>query len=66
MLRLRLNDGINIRELTARYGKQRSDSLLKKAAILKNTDLIELSENRLSLTVKGFLVSNAVIGKLLY
>ncbi len=66
MLKLRLSDGIDRLELKPLYGKDKSDKLFKKAEVLKNTDLIELNDRRLRLTVKGFLVSNAVIGKLLY
>ena len=66
MLRLRLSDGINRCELEKRYGKQKADYLFKKADILKNSGLINLSDNHLCLTVNGFLVSNAVIGKLLF
>ncbi len=66
MLRLRLARGIDRSELETCFGKDNADSLFKKADILKYTDLIELNGGRLRLTAKGFLVSNAVIGKLLY
>ncbi len=66
MLRLRLSDGIDRCELEQYYGKQKADFLFKKAELLKNSGLINLTDNRLSLTVNGFLVSNAVIGKLLF
>ena len=66
MLRLRLSDGVDRRELEKHYGKQKADFLFKKGEVLKNSGLINLTDNRLSLTVNGFLVSNAVIGKLLF
>ncbi len=66
MLRLRLSDGIDRQKLTSRYGAVKADKLFKKAEAFKNTNLIKLTENGLSLTVRGFLVSNAVIGKLLF
>lgn len=66
MLRLRLSDGIDLNELEKHYGKQKADFLFKKGENLKNSGLINLSDNHLCLTVNGFLVSNAVIGKLLF
>ncbi len=66
MLHLRLSDGIDRYELEKLYGKSKADLIFKKGENLKNSGLLQLTDNRLNLTVKGFLVSNAVIGKLLF
>ena len=66
MLRLRLKDGIDLSELSARFGESKASEIKQKATKLLNTGLINLTQNTLSLTVQGFLVSNAVIGELLF
>ena len=66
MLRLRLSRGIDLILLEQRFGKDKADGLLKKAELLQNSGLIEIQNGSLRLTVNGFLVSNAVIGKLLF
>ncbi len=66
MLRLRLSDGIDFSELSTRFGQAKTDALKQKALKFKNSGLITLSDRNISLTVKGFLVSNAVISELLF
>ena len=66
MLRLRLSDGIDLDELARRYGERPVSSFKKKAEKYENSGLLNFSENTVSLTVKGFLVSNAVISELLF
>lgn len=66
MLRLRLSDGIDFCELTERFGKQLTDWLKQKAQKFTKSGLVNLTNRNLSLTVKGFLVSNAVISELLF
>ena len=66
MLRLRLSDGIDFSELSTRFGQAKTDRLKQKALKFKNSGLIALTDRTLSLTVKGFLVSNAVISELLF
>lgn len=66
MLRLRLADGIDFDELSNQFGQAKTDTLKQKASKFKSAGLVELTDCRLSLTVKGFLVSNAVISELLF
>ncbi len=66
MLRLRLSDGIDFGDLAKRFGQANCNTLKQRAAKFKNSELITLTNRKLSLTVKGFLVSNAVLGELLF
>lgn len=66
MLRLRLSDGIDFAELSRRFGREKTDILKAKAERFKSTELLTVSDSKLSLTVKGFLVSNTVISELLF
>ena len=62
MLRLRLSDGIIFEEYEKRYGTFPSDKI-KKAETLAKHGLIKIDNKSLSLTKKGFLLSNSVIGE---
>lgn len=62
MLRLRLTEGLSFADC-ARFGVSR-ETLLRRSKGIPSAYL-RLSENAISLTPQGFLVSNAVIGKLL-
>lgn len=66
MLRLRLKEGLNFPELKERFGTKPTEVLKKRAEKFKNTGLVCSNDCGLSLTVQGFLVSNAVIGGLLF
>lgn len=66
MLRLRLSDGIDLNELSKRYGQEKTAELKARALKFENSGLLELDGNTVKLTTQGFLVSNAVIGELLY
>lgn len=66
MLRLRLKEGLDFSELNKRFGTKPTEALKRKAEKFKNTGLVNLTNRTLSLTVQGFLVSNAVIGELLF
>lgn len=66
MLRLRLSDGIDLAELSQKYGVKKVTELMNKAKRFENSSLLTLTDRNLRLTVQGFLVSNAVIGELLY
>lgn len=65
MLRLRLKKGLNFDEYRERFHKEIDDRILKKASSLLPEGLVDLSDDSLSLTPKGFLVSNAIIAYLL-
>lgn len=64
MLRLRLKSGLNLGEFCERYSLSLSP-LTQRAKQLIQSGLAKLREGYLSLTTKGFLVSNAVIGFML-
>lgn len=68
MLRLRLSRGLVKEECGTRFegGNELFDACLKRAERFKNTPLINLSDDRLSLTAEGFLVSNRLIGEIVY
>ncbi len=65
MLRLRLQEGLNIQSLIKLYGEKSADSIIKKAPLLKEQGLISFDGCNVSLTEKGYLLSNAVIIELL-
>lgn len=66
MLRLRLSDGIDLSELSELYGVQKVTELINKAKKFEKSGLLTLTDRSLKLTIQGFLVSNAVIGELLF
>ena len=65
MLALRLREGLIFENFKDRFGKDIPSEIKEKAAELQKHGLVELTENNVSLTVNGFLVSNSVISELL-
>ena len=65
MLALRLSEGLVFSRYEERFGESLSPMLLARAKQLERSGLVKLRENSISLTTKGMLVSNAVIGYLL-
>lgn len=65
MLRLRLKKGLNLSELETLYGKQAKKSIIKKAPFFKEMGLANYDGETLSLTRKGFLISNSIITELI-
>lgn len=65
MLGLRLSKGIGREEFSKRFGRRLPESFIGKARELASFGLIKTDEDRVSLTEKGFLVSNSVISELL-
>ena len=61
MLRLRLLDGLDVRDATARLGRDLGDA----AASLERDGLIERRDATLRLTLRGMLLENEVAGRLL-
>ncbi len=59
-LGLRLSEGIDLNEYKARFGADLIEECAKDLRRLAEAGLIEISENRLKLTAKGFLFSNEV------
>lgn len=65
MLRLRLKSGLNLKELEKLYGSDATKNIIKKASFLKENSLIDFDNETISLTEKGFLVSNSIISELI-
>ena len=65
MLRLRLKEGLNLNELTRLYGNDSTKSIIEKAPLLKEQGFINFENNTISLTEKGFLLSNSIIAELI-
>ena len=63
MLRLRLKQGLDLNELESKFGEAPVKRITKKAPFLKKQGLIDYGNNIISLTEKGFLLSNAVISE---
>lgn len=66
MLRLRLKKGIIFSEFSKRYGKELSSEIIKKAKLFEKQDLIRVTDESISLTRAGFLLSNTIISELIY
>ena len=65
MLALRLTEGLNFIKYHNRFGHAVSDKMIFAAKRLEQQGLCIVNDSAISLTVKGFLVSNAVIAYLL-
>ncbi len=65
MLALRLTEGLISDDFKNRFGHSLPESIFKKAAELQKHGLVNVDGKSLSLTVKGFLVSNSVISSLI-
>lgn len=65
MLRLRLAEGVDLRECAARYGVDYGP-ILEKAFQLEKQELLCVRDFHIHLTPKGCLVSNSVIGELVF
>ena len=63
MLRLRLKQGLDLDELNIKYGETPVKRIMKKVPFLQEQDLIDFENNIISLTEKGFLLSNTVISE---
>lgn len=65
MLALRLTEGLRFHEFEKRFGQPVSAKMISSAKRLEQQGLCRVSNHSILLTVKGFLVSNAVIAYLL-
>lgn len=65
MLALRLSEGLIFENYRQKFGHGLSESTIKKAKELEKHGLLNISDSGISLTVKGFLVSNSVINALI-
>lgn len=65
MLRLRLNEGLQTDRVRSRFGFDIPSEMLERARKFEKNGMVKLTENSISLTPEGFLVSNAIITDLL-
>lgn len=65
MLSLRLNNGLCISEFEKRYDKALPSALIRKSDNYKKNGFMKVHNDSISLTPKGFLVSNTIISDLL-
>lgn len=65
MLRLRLRKGLDLRECKKILGEGISEKLAAKSQKYIKNNLMELKDNRLFFTPKGFLVSNSILADLI-
>lgn len=65
MLRLRLTEGLSDAAFFKRFGEHLPQAMFDTAKTLEHHGLLTVKNDTIALTKKGFLVSNAVIGKLI-
>lgn len=65
MLSLRLAKGLSLKEFEKKFKKKLPERLIKKALIFEKQGLVNCDENKIALTVKGFLLSNQIISSFL-
>ena len=65
MLALRLRAGLVFEDYERRYGRELSPALLKKLGQFQRAGFLELDRRHVSLTPKGFLVSNSLLAEIL-
>ncbi len=65
MLRLRLSRGLVFKEIEETFNKKLNEDFFKTAKLLEKNGLVNLDENKISLTDQGMLVSNSIITKLI-
>lgn len=65
MLRLRLKDGLSYKDFYERYKKEVPESIKNKASFYNEKGLCQVTEEKISLTTEGFLLSNSIIAELL-
>lgn len=65
MLSLRLSKGLDLNILEKKFGNTPVDRIMKKIPFFKEKGLINFENNVLSLTEKGFLLSNNIIAELI-
>lgn len=65
MLALRLGEGLQDGRVFKRFGFHIPSKIIEKAKKYENNGFAVIKDNSISLTAKGFLVSNSIIGELL-
>ena len=67
MLQLRLNEGLVNEKYLKKFGKSIPKKYFKNAILFEKLELAKvISDNRISLTTKGFLLSNRIISDILF
>ena len=66
MLRLRLSSGLENKVYKEKFGFDIPKEYFKKAERFKNLGLVKIGSDSISLTPKGFLLSNKIIGDLIF
>ncbi|MBE6823909.1 MAG: radical SAM family heme chaperone HemW [Ruminococcaceae bacterium] len=64
MLAMRLKEGLNLNELEKKYNYRLSNNFQLRLNNLKKEGMINIIDNTISLTTRGFLVSNTIISYL--
>lgn len=65
-LALRLSEGVIFAEYRRRFGEELPRKYVKNAEKLASAGLVTVTPERIAITTKGFLVSNAVIAEILF
>ena len=66
MLRLRLSEGLQFSSYYERYQKNISAEIIEKAKFFEKQGLMEVTDDSIGLTRRGFLLSNTIISELIY
>lgn len=66
MLAMRLKEGLSDAETLRRFGHPIPEEMKREAAELSRTGLLDFEGGRISLTAKGFLLSNQIIARLIF
>lgn len=66
MLALRLKEGLTEKGFYERFGKSIPTEISERAKAFEKAELLTVTEKGISLTKKGFLLSNSIIAELLY
>lgn len=66
MLALRLKEGLSAKKFQERFGKEIPSEIFTRARPFEGAGLLKITDNGISLTKKGFLLSNNIIAELLY
>ena len=65
MLALRLTEGLVFENYKNRFGKSVPESMIQKAKSLEKHGLVKVTEENISITPNGFLISNSIISELI-
>lgn len=65
MLALRLSEGLVFEKFRNRFGKNVPEETIRKAHALEKHGFVTVDENSISITVKGYLISNTIISELI-